>query len=262
MTWRRAARRSRSAGMTLIEVLVAVGLMAMLSAGLFTSLQIGATSWHMTQKALMLDRRIATANALLRSLLVSMVPIEAVTPPGSRVPRHRFTFFQGERRAMRFISSHSITAGTRDGLQLTELRASEYKGGMRVLVNQAGYRGPHALGELVSGRVSLPGVRGGRLVFRPIRALPTSLIAVDQLRGCTFSYLKRRRRAEPAFWVPAWDERDALPAAVRIELAPSIKDPQRARALPISIIAPIRAEKVRELTAREMIALQRAGRLR
>ena len=248
--------------MTLIEVLVAVALMAMLSAGLFTSLQIGATSWRTTQQALMLDRRIATANALVRSLLVSMVPIEAVTPPGSRLPRYRFTFFQGERRAMRFVSSHSMTAGTRNGLHLTELRASEYQGGTRVLVNQTGYQGPLALGALVSGRISLPGVRGGRLVFRPIRALPTSLIAVDQLGGCTFSYLKRRRRAEPATWVPAWDERDALPAAVRIELAPSTMAAKRARALPISIIAQIHAEKIREMTAKEMIALQRAGRLR
>ena len=248
--------------MTLIEVLVAVALMAMLSAGLFTSLQIGATSWRTTQDALMLDRRIATANALLHSLLVSMVPIEAVTPPGAALPRYRFTFFQGERRAMRFVSSHSMTAGTRDGLQLTELRASEYSGGTRVLVKQSRYEGPLSLGALVTGRVSVPGVRGGRLVFRQIRALPTSLIAVDQLRSCTFSYLKRRRRAEPATWVPAWDERDALPAAVRIELTPSTKAAQRARALPISIIAPIRAEKVREMTAAEMIALRRAGRLR
>ena len=248
--------------MTLIEVLVAVALMAMLSAGLFTSLQIGATSWRMTQDALMLDRRIATANALLRSLLVSMVPIEAVTPPGAELPRYRFTFFQGEPRAMRFVSSHSMTAGTRDGLQLTELQASEYGGGTRVLVNQTSYQGPITLGELVSGRVAVPGVPGGRLVFRRIRALPTSLIAVDQLRACTFSYLRRRRRAEPATWVPAWDERDALPAAVRIELTPSKEAAQRARALPISIIAPVYAEKVRELTPAQMIALRRTGRLR
>ena len=258
----RLTAHGRRAGMTLIEVIVAVALMAMLSVGLFTSLQIGATSWSMTQAALMLDRRIATANDLLRSLLVSIVPIEAVTPPGSRLPRYRFTFFQGERRSMRFVSSHSMTGGTRDGLQLTELRVSEYKGGTRVLVNQSRYEGPLSLGALVTGRVSVQGVRGGRLVFRPIRALPTSLIAVDQLRGCNFGYLKRARRGEPARWIPTWDERDALPAAVRIELTPSSKAEKKARAVPVSITAPIYSEKVRELTQAEMIALHRAGRLR
>ncbi len=251
-----------TAGMTLIEVLVAVALMAMLSVGLFTSLQIGATSWITTQDALMLDRRVATANSLLHALLVSMVPIETVTPPGSELGRYKFLFFQGEPRAMRFVSSHSMTGGARGGLQLTELRVATQQGSLRVLLNQSLYQGSLSLGELVTGRVAVQGMRGGRLRFRRIRALPTTLIAVDQLRSCRFSYLPRGRRNEPATWVPIWDERDKLPAAVRIELVSSEKARKKARALPVSITAAVRSEKVRELTQAEMIALHRLGRLR
>ena len=81
------------AGMTFIEVLIAVALMAMLAFGLFTSLQIGATSWSTALDALMLDRRIASAYALLRSLLVSIVPLDAKISPSSELSSQKFLFF-------------------------------------------------------------------------------------------------------------------------------------------------------------------------
>ena len=99
-------------GMTLIEVLIAVALMAMLSVGLFTSLQIGATSWSTTHDALMLDRRIASANALLRSLLVSIVPLDAKTPPSSELSSQKFLFFQGEPQSMRWNTGWIATHRT------------------------------------------------------------------------------------------------------------------------------------------------------
>ncbi len=185
-------------GMTLIEVLVAVALMSMLSVGLFTALQIGATSWQTTRERLMLDRRVATANAILHSSLASIVPLEAEIPPERTIGLRRLLFFQGEPDSMRFVSSYSVTEGVRGGLKIVELRVSSAPNGLRILLNQLPYLGPLSAGSLVVGRVADPGFPRGRIIFSPIRALPTSLIIADELATCNFSYLRRsRRQGEP-----------------------------------------------------------------
>ena len=262
----RTSRSSRvlpsCAGMTLIEVLVAVGLMSMLTVGLLTSLQIGATSWSTTNDVLVLDRRVANADMLLRSLVASIVPINTQTLPGSEIPSAKTSFFQGEAHSMRFMSSHSISFGSRGKLQLTELQVDPHQGTLRLLLNQFDYQGSHMLGQLVTGRVPVEGVPGGRLVFQPIMPLPTTLIVVDQLTSCTFSYLSRKHPSdEPPMWVRIWNERDALPAAVRIELEPSTEPDYQSRALPISVTTPIFAQHVEELSEFEIYTLRRAGRL-
>ena len=257
----RIVLRSR-AGMTLIEVLIAVALMAMLSAGLVASLQIGATSWSITHDALMLDRRIATANALLRSLLVSVVPLNARISPSSELPSQQFLFFQGEPRSMRFVSSHSMFAGTRGGLQLTELRVATYQDGFRLLLNQFDYRGPYALGQLVTGRVAVDGAPGMRWIFQPISALPTTLVLADELHHCNFSYLpKGRPNGSPAMWARVWHESNLFPVAVKVVLTPTVEPDRQARALPVSVTVPIFTQKVQEHTESEINTLRRAGRL-
>ena len=244
-----AGREQRSSGtsgqrrgMTLIEVLVAVALMSMLSVGLFSALQIGATSWQTTRESLMLDRRVATANAILHSSLASIVPLEAEVPAERAMGVRRLLFFQGEPDSMRFVSSYSVTEGVRGGLRIVELQVSSGSKGLRILLNQLPYLGPLSAGSLVAGRVSDPGFPHGRIIFSPIRATPASLIIADELATCRFSYLRRsRRQGEPSAWLPYWGERDSLPVAIRVNLSPSSRE---ARVLPVSIITAVRAEWV------------------
>jgi len=235
-------RIAHSRGMTLIEVLVAVALLSLLSVGLFTSLQIGATSWSTTSQRLMLDRRVGTANAILHSSFASIVPLEAEIPRERAIGLPRLLFFQGEPGSMRYVSSYSVTEGVRGGLRIVELQVSSAKNGVRILLNQLPYLGPLSAGNLVVDRVSDPDFPRGRIIFEPIRAMPTSLIIVDELAACTFSYLRRpRRRDEPSVWLPYWGERDSIPAAIRVNLSPSTRD---ARVLPVSITTAVRAEWV------------------
>ena len=229
--------------MTLIEILVAVALLSLLSAGLFTSLQIGATSWSTASQRLMLDRRVANANAILHSSFASIVPLEAEIPRERQIGLPRLLFFQGEPGSMRYVSSYSVTEGVRGGLRIVELQVSSAQNGVRILLNQLPYLGPLSAGSLVVDRVSDPDFPRGRIIFEPIRAMPTSLIIVDELAACTFSYLRRpRRRDEPSLWLPYWGERDSLPAAIRVNLSPSSRD---VRLLPVSITTAVRAEWVR-----------------
>lgn len=240
---RTSRRIGHRRGMTLIEVLVAVALLSLLSAGLFTSLQIGATSWSTASQRLMLDRRVANANAILHSSFASIVPLEAEIPRERQIGLPQLLFFQGEPGSMRYVSSYSVTEGVRGGLRIVELQVSSAQNGVRILLNQLPYLGPLSAGSLVVDRVSDPDFPRGRIIFEPIRAMPTSLIIVDELAACTFSYLRRpRRRDEPSLWLPYWGERDSLPAAIRVNLSPSSRD---VRLLPVSITTAVRAEWVR-----------------
>jgi len=227
-----------SAGMTLIEVVVAVTLLGLLSTALLVAFQMGAGAWQDARERLLLDRRISSANQILNRALACIVPVTAIPPRGSGVGR--VPFFQGEPAAMRFVSSYSATEGARGGLNVYELKVVERRRGYRVLLNQDRYRGPRSVGRLITGIESDRPVRGRVLRFRPIEPRAVSLIIADDLRHCSFSYLWNppMSRAEPE-WRPLWNEQDLIPAAVTIDLAPLKRE---ARLRPVSITVPIRAQ--------------------
>ena len=243
-----ARGRNRQAGLTLIEVLVAVTLLALLAGGIFTAFHVGASSWQSTRERLMLDRRIATANSILHATLAAIVPIEAEIPRGVSAGGQRFPFFQGERGSMRFVSSYSITRGIRGGLQITELQVSPSKDGLRILLNQSPYTGPLSAGRLIEGVGQDPLSGRRRLRFRPIRPRPSSRILADQLAQCRFRYLLQPQgRGEPTVWVPEWTETGRYPEAISIDVVPK---QEQTRLRPVSITAPVLAKPPRRGASR------------
>ena len=234
------ARRSSRAGMTLVEILVAVTLLGMLSLGLMTALQTGVGAWQDSQEAMSLDRRIANMNNVLHSELAGLVPILAEPArSGSNVPP--FPFFQGEPTAMRFVSSYSLIAGVRSGLRIVELMVIPGDEGQRLILNELPYQGPRSVGafalDTVDDRAS---ISGRRIVFRPIEARANSLIVADQLGQCRFSYLQYPPDADaPGEWVPVWGDLRKVPVAVRLELAAVNEE---VRLQPVTITAQVRSE--------------------
>ena len=223
--------------MSLIEITVAVALLGLLSAGIFTAFQVGASSWQSTRDRLMLDRRIATANAILHGALNGIVPIQAEVPPGRDQSGRRFAFFQGEPLAMRFVTTYSVTQGVRGGLLITELQVVRYERGLRVLLNQSPYLGPRSAGFFVSGFARHPESGRQRPLFIPIRPRATSLIIVDELQDCRFAFLEERPGFErPTRWVPEWMNLLELPEAVAIHVTANGGE---TRLRPISVIAGI-----------------------
>jgi general secretion pathway protein J len=226
--------------MTLIEILVAVALLGLLSAGIVASLDVSSRAWQATRNRLTLDRRIATANSILHSQISGIAPILAEIPPQRRIGLANFVFFQGEPDAMRFVSSYSVTAGRRAGLQIVELKIVDSQRGRRVLLNQTPYQGPLSAGLLVEAYVRDASFPRGRIVFRPIEPRATSLIILDELQDCNFAYLKEPWSiSETSVWLPLWGEPYELPGAVAIRLTPR---GEQARLLPVSIVAAVPAQ--------------------
>lgn len=222
-------------GLTLIEVLVAVSLLALLSTGIVTALQMSAGAWRDARERLTLDRKIANSNRLLHAMFAGMVPVLATPPPSVGAPPA--PFFDGEPQQMRFISSFSLEAGARGQLQIIELNVQSAQSGLRLVLTQSPFRGGPSVGRYVVGvDRSSP---EPRLLFRPVVPRTDSLIVADQLAAVSFEYLREGRTPrDPALWRTTWDDLQQIPAAVRVILQPAKVE---ARLQPVTIVAQVRA---------------------
>ena len=230
------ARRRPDAGLTLIEILVAVTLLALLSAGMLTALAMSAGSWSQARERLTLDRRIATANQLLYAQFAAVTPVLMQPPALSGAPPA--PFFHGEPKQMRFVSSYSLDAGPRGGLIIVELNVQNAKEGERLVLTQSPYRGPFSTGRYAMG-TERDGPAGFRILYSPVRPRADSLIVADQLESCLFEYQREPRTpGEPAEWLPFWGDANQLPAAIRVRLTPAKRE---ARLQPVAITAEVRA---------------------
>ena len=223
-------RRRSTSGVTLMELLIAVMLLSLLSAGLLFALRIGLNAYSKTQAKLMDNRRVAGAQRILEQEIQGLVPVVAQCGVGMEGGGTKAMFFQGEPEIMRLVSTFSLQGAWRGQPQILEIfviPGAEGRG-VRLVVNEIPYRGPVAAGRLCLG----PGK------FYPASAGPNSFVLADKLAFCRFTYLNQPPNPSlrlgwfPRFAGPIW------PRAVRIDMAPL--DPDASRLQPISMVAPIR----------------------
>jgi len=219
----------REAGVTLMEVLIAVTLLSMLSVGMLFAIRIGLSAFTKTESKLMDNRRVAGAQRILEQELQGMIPV--VAPCGGS--GLKFGFFQGEEATVRLVSSFSLQGAWRGQPQILELFVipGEEGNGVRLVVNETLYTGPASVGELCLG------ASGSGLSFAPVAPRASSFVLADKLAYCRFSFLgPGEKPADPGIWKPAWT-RKGWPYAIRMEMAPIEPNPSRLQ--PISITSPI-----------------------
>lgn len=210
---RRRNNKSVSTGMSLIEVVLALALLGLVSAGLLAVTGNGLRAWLDSREALRQDRRLSNASIRLHETIAAIVPMPAMPQSGSLDP---FPFFEGEQRFMRFVSSHSPIRGSRAGMRLVTLNARSFEGALRLLLSETAYPGPRGLASLAPPD---PGSRTGpqALPFNPAREYKESWTVAENLSACEFSYLRDSPVPnEAAEWVQHWQDRETLPRAVRI----------------------------------------------
>jgi hypothetical protein len=222
-------KRRPTAGVTLMELLIAVLLLSMLSVGLLFALRIGLNAYSKTQTRLMDNRRVAGAQRILEQELQGLVPVVAPCGIGTEGGGTPTQFFQGEPEIVRLVSTFSLQGAWRGQPQILEIfviPGAEGRG-VRLVVNETPYQGP-----LAAGRLCL----APRKFFAPT-AGPNSFVLADKLAFCRFTYLDQPEdqtlppRWFPRFAGPTW------PQAVRIEMAPLDPDPSRVQ--PITVVAQI-----------------------
>jgi len=228
--------RQPRAGVTLVELLVAVTLFALLSVGMLYAFRIGLMAYSKTQTHLMDNRRVAGAQRVLLQELQNMVPV--VAPCGGDGPK--IPFFQGDSQSIRMVSTFSLQGASRGMTQILEIFVgpSSDGQGVRLLVNEIPYAGPRAAGQFCIG----PGQ------FRAVSASDRSFVLADKLAYVRFTYLKVPLEPTPErVWVPQFPGivGGTWPRAVRIEMAPYQADPSRLQ--PISVTAVIRVHRSPEV---------------
>jgi type II secretory pathway pseudopilin PulG len=231
-------KRRSTAGVTLMELLIAILLLSLLSVGLLFALRAGLTAYSKTQAKLMDNRRVAGAQRILEQELEGLVPVVAKCGQGLEGGGTPTAFFQGEPQTMRLASTFSLQGAWRGQPQILEIFVIPGAEGLgvRLVVNEIPYQGP-----LMAGRLCL-----GPHKFFPASAGPGSFVLADKLAFCRFSYQDQpENQSLPPAWFPRFVGA-AWPRAVRIDMAPL--DPDASRLQPISILAPIHVYRHPEIS--------------
>jgi len=220
--------KGSEAGVTLMELLIAVTLMSLLSVGIVISFRVALSAMNKAETKLMANRRVAGIERILEEDVAGIMPVTADCSSGSDLPSARIAFFEGRPESMRFVSSYSMQQGARGLpaiLEFQVLPGEEHKG-VRLIVNERLYTGPLGAGLLC----------GGAGVFLPIEMGPASFVLADKLAFCRFSYRMTVSPNEPPPWVSEWPKQ-VLPNAIRFEMAPLEADSTKLQ--PVTLTIPV-----------------------
>lgn len=213
-------RTHSQSGVTLIEILIAVTLLSLLSAGLLVAMRLGFNTMDKTDARLVRNRRVSNTRGIIESEIAGFVYSLANYRPDEKSLR-QVTFLQTEGQSMRFVTSYSIEDGWRGRLQIAALQVipGENSRGVRLIVNETPYTGPEQTGQQVIGIEQQEG-RPQMVLFAPITPSAQSFVLADKLEYCRFLWLEPLAKAPFQRWRPDWVQPQILPLAVRIEMAP------------------------------------------
>jgi len=219
-------------GVTLLEMLIAITLVAGLSTGMLMAMRTSLLTYEKTAKKLESNRHFVRAQQILSSQISAVIPASGVCPategPGIPVP----SFLSGSIDRLRLVSSYSIAEGARGYPQIVEYRVlAGDRGSVRLVAVERPYTGPQSMISFCTAA--------------PASATPTaesSYVLADHLAYCRFSYHEPydQNRFLETPWLPLWD-RPVLPAGVRFEMQPVA--PERGGLSALGLTIPIQVNR-------------------
>jgi prepilin-type N-terminal cleavage/methylation domain-containing protein len=210
----------RQRGFTLIELIIAITLVAAIATGLLFSMRTSLLTMERTQARLDQNRRASAIQELVYSQLGGAIPA-AGRCGGSNVP-----IFRGNQSQLLMVTTYSRDEGARGYPRIVSYRAEPEPGGtFRLVADEFLFSGPFSTDALC-----LPGG-----VIRPIAATERTLVIASGLAYCRFYYRMMIPTAGlGGAWQDLWINYD-LPAAIRIDLAPARPDPSGMPVVPITV---------------------------
>jgi len=232
--YRTPRRARRESGVTLIELLVAVTLVALLSTGMAIVLRVALDGSQKSQSHLTTNRRVIGVERVMREEITNLMPVSTACGLESQfVP-----LFEGRPQSLRFVSSYSLAEAARGAPHLVEYQVipGENGLGVRLVMNEILYGGQKWLRPLCLGLVQ---AQGGIQVaqFTPIQVGGYSYVLADKLASCHFEYLREGNLPLPSVWTENWVEQSKWPLAVRIMLRPLASNPSILQ--PTSLTVPV-----------------------
>ncbi|MEQ8344252.1 MAG: prepilin-type N-terminal cleavage/methylation domain-containing protein [Sneathiellaceae bacterium] len=189
-------RPDTEAGMTLIEVLVAITLLAMLATMIAQGARLTGRAWSTAEQRTNDVDDIETVRALLRRTITRAQPSFASADLSDLAIQ-----FDGQPERLTLIAPRSGIEG-----------GGEW---VRQVLYVAPYEG--AQGLYLAWQVDAP-QRGGREIDTGPGATDRALL-LDHVESVRFGYFGPPSPGEPPTWLTSWTGRQRLPTLVRIEVA-------------------------------------------
>jgi prepilin-type N-terminal cleavage/methylation domain-containing protein len=185
---RRHTKMFRHAGFTLIEVMLALSLFALLGAILYGAISIAQAAAQKSQASFEKSQQLRSAMDLLGTYIRSSYPLRPAQQDAA-------IFYQGEEQELSFVSAYSVAMGGRGMARIhVQLDGGSDGGGALKLEEEL----PATMGDESAG-----GYRN-------------SFVLGEGVSEFRFSYLDAQ--AEKDEWAVKWDgkEKRTLPRAVRL----------------------------------------------
>jgi prepilin-type N-terminal cleavage/methylation domain-containing protein len=229
-------RTKTTAGVTLIEVLIAVSLLSVLSLAMLLAMRSGLGAMERANARVLDNRRVISTQRIMERQIGGFMPVDALCQPGPGQPASKVPFFHGEPLSMRFVSSYSLQEAARGYARILEFQVipGENGQGVRLVVNELLYTGPESTGAACLGLAPDPATGVPVPVYRPIQIGANSFVLADRLAYCRFSFLQELPPPALDLWVLRWVDR-RWPRAIRIEMAPLEPNEGRLQAMDATI---------------------------
>jgi prepilin-type N-terminal cleavage/methylation domain-containing protein len=205
--------RCSQRGVTLLELLIAITLVAGLSTGMLMAMRTSLLTYEKTAKRLESNRRFVKTQQMLSDQISAAMPVQGACLGDAGQTMGIPSFLTGSMDTLRLVSSYSIAEGSRGYPQIVEYRViAEGRGSVRLLATERPYTGPQSTTPYCVAGQSTP-VPGD------------SYVLAEHLAFCRFSYHEPydQNRFIETPWLPLWDK-PLLPAGVRIEMRPVVPD--------------------------------------
>ncbi len=229
--------RRGQAGVTLMELLIAVSLVSALATGMLLAIRVGLNAMDKTNSRFIANRKVISVEKIIESQIGGLIPVVANCAAASNA---RFLFFEGKPQSLHFVSSYSLQEGARGYPRILAFSVVNAPQGVRLIVNETVYPGPVGAGMMCAG------LANGVPSFNDSEANPRSFVLADKLAYCRFLYRKSPQAPQPEAWLPEWTGAEILPygflpTAIRVEMAPLEPNPATLQLL--TITTPLRITK-------------------
>ncbi len=219
--------RTAQRGVTLIELMIAITLVAVIATGMLYAMRTSLLTYEKINTRLGENRRAVEIQRLLARQIGGLIPATGACGGGGGG-----SFFAGDGQQMRMISAYSMEEGARGYPQILLYNiAADPSGGFELIMREHAYTGPLSTSAYCGGAETVPDPTA-----------PPPLVLASHLAFCRFTYhdvLDPRSYVDNG-WVPGWSQ-STPPSAIRVEMAPL---PDAGARLPsVSVTVPIRIDR-------------------
>jgi prepilin-type N-terminal cleavage/methylation domain-containing protein len=221
----------RQSGFTLIEMLIAITLVAGISAGLLTTMRNATLTMEHLQTRLQDNRRALGIQDVIRRQIGGAMPVKGMCGSGEQMGMREI--FRGDSKSMLLVTNESMTEGSRGRPRIVLYQVRDnLDGTVRLEVTEQPFSSPFSATPYCGIDPAI--------ILTPTSSAPP-FVLLDKLARCRFIY--RELNQETLFGrevLNAWKQ-PLLPYAVRIELEPAANSDVR---MPIgSITVPLMVAK-------------------